>query len=315
MNRAKAFFSSAALFLAGNVFAASPQILLVTAFNESDRIPHRYEKRGGLHSAIESQLRKNLSKSQVEITALTNPSPTQLYQTFKQSQYDAVFLAAHSTDNANGKPLILNQDGVDLTPIIQALHPRVRWLALVGCESEQFATDFKAKHPGVQVYSFKNKVDAIQGIKKATHAFETEFLPSWDGPFTPQHRTVLSTGTRVIVTRILDSSHQNYPDIRIENRGKILGTFPAISGVHQQQETILIPTPIQKLSDLKLRITTGRLPQDETFQEMDLGRFEIHATGKPLEWRPFINQKGEAIGLEEIIFRATGTFYQSEYKR
>jgi hypothetical protein len=230
-----------------------------------------------------------------------------LWQTLHSSDTLAVFWVSHAgfADAGNpgtaGAAAIVDRSGFDVAPVFRARNPRLRFLGVVGCDSEKVLdADGEGQGQGAVVFAFSSKTDAKKGLSKAMTASDAT-LATGAAPVPCSEWG----GVPVEVTR-RNAGGSPAPAARIEWSGRALAVLPAQAAGESQTAVVLLPltAAVTTANDLKHVLTTGdqfgKAPSPAT-----LGTLELSGWSGAL-WKVFAGPDGHPLGITQNLYHYEG---------
>lgn len=178
-----------------------------------------------------------------------------LYQAVSDPTVDSVLYIGHARPaQAQGALMespsgIVDWDGFDVSPALQAMHPSLRALAIVGCFSSEGVWKHirrvysRSRFPDLHLNVVPVLADAVADTRAATRWIrQVNRLPR--SRIKPMLRTPLIRPVHLHIRRILTETARPQPAALIESttNGRLLGVFPPGDHHAQIQElTIQIP--------------------------------------------------------------------------
>jgi hypothetical protein len=269
---------------------------------------------------LESAFREHFQNRGYNVVVQHDADQAVLWRALHYPGSVAVYWLSHAGDSGpqapglSGGAVIVDRNGYDVTPVFQDVHPNLRFLAVIGCDSqhvlEQQLHSGISENPDLRLISFDHKVDAQDGLKRALEVGDRYLgLPSVRRGYEPECAT--RQGYEVVVTRKLPcdnaSEAKTFPAVRLENSGRVLGVFTATRGCRTQRlKTYLDESmgPVRAF-ELKLVEDSGTnaymLPTD-----LELGELDFSEPWSGAQWRLFADSSGHAIGVTTHVYRYTG---------
>ncbi len=215
----------------------------------------------------------------------------------------AFFWFSHS-----GGTSIIDRLGFDLLPVFQEAAANLKFLSVIGCNSEKSINALRAKG---YLQSQDLKIVAEEGLVYHWRETLEKHLQLAQGALlesgVESHPLVHTNAGKVIkVKRTLDSSFNFYPAIRVELfNGKVVGVFPEGRPGEVQELNFLIDLNYE--GDIVLNAgnniftATGQLTEGE----YSLGEFEITTSEKTGEWLILTDGHSKILGETSHIMRFT----------
>jgi len=317
-----------ALGLQATAFAAEvhPKITLLTSIDEKTFKGPFYLHWGYFEhylGGLENQFQEHFKNSGYEISVIHQANRDQLYAALHDPANVGVFWLSHSTA-VSGNPIkgvqfdprIVDAIGSDVKELFQNVHPNIRWLSIVSCNSNMILqNELKDHHASLRTQGLDNETDARVGLKEALEKSD-EILLNSDTKYGYAGVCPISEGRPVLVSRTISSpgvffAKIVYPAVTIDFHGRSVGAFPEVTVTnqtigkmfHQTQLVFLdMNDAIQNPSDLNLTINSG-LNAIEVTPDLDFGRFEITGFWSGANWKALSSPvTGKPFGVTKNLF-------------
>ncbi len=202
---------------------------------------------------------------------------------------------------------IVDSHGFDVSAAFASTHPNLRFLAIVGCNS-QGVINAKKFPASLALKVFDKKIDAKLGLTEAMRASKATLnLPGIRTGFESACETRL--GFPVEMTRNLSAELRDklFHALRVENNGKVLGYFPAGKPGDSQSETLYLDLDATgaaqysaSASSLKLVADVGSNPV-MPLDEISVGSLTISTPWPGAHWKTFSRPDGAPMGVTKNI--------------
>jgi hypothetical protein len=233
-----------------------------------------------------------------------------------------LFWVAHSMPNGwsltpgvDIKPELVDSEGWDVTDVFRTIHPNLRWLGLVACDSDQIVLRmYNENHhfsdaPKLRIAGFSKVIDAKEGLRELLKRSERvlnlpEVRSGYEGECSSQW------GYPLKITR-LTRYEKAYPAVTVQSAGIPIASFPALPieedalGERAQERTpVWIATP-EKSLQLDLIVNSGvNYKKDPSV--IDLGRISIEAPWTTGQWHVFGSGE-KPLGVYSNIYKYEGS--------
>jgi hypothetical protein len=274
---------------------------------------------------LAARFRGFFAPSGYEVEVRLSATQADLWQALHDPRNVGVFWVSHAAGAVQETPglasngEIADLDGFDVTPAFQQLHPNLRFLGVVGCQSAGAIHEMLAAHhafdvnPWVKVEAFDYKVDAKRGLSQMMWKSD-EVLSRADVTRGYPASCPRRYAYPMTITRHVAPGDLYVPAARIELGGQVLGVFgsfdPAKTGrpAPDASVTVHLEHALGQLEpfELKLVENAGENPS-ATRDDIELGSLELGAPWPGAGWKLFADNSGRAVGVTSHIYRYAGT--------
>ena len=285
-------FICLSLILSFNLFA-SRQVTLLVSVEGSTRVLFKVTD---TTKRLVDQFRNQYSGIKLPLKIIANANQEDLHRELLNPENEGVFWVSHANSFDQGQGLgnedtIIDIEGNNVKDLFQQIHPSIRFVAVLGCRTAPIIEGFRQKgfyadNKDLFLYARDKKINGIKEIKKALEVFKN--LSPSEEVFCPQLE-----GFPVKMKRVIGKD-QGGKSIKIMNRDKFLGLFPAGSPGEIQELSIYVPAP-KTVHDLKFIIDS----------HTDKISIQSHAFNG--EWKVFSDSSGRPIGVGQNIYRFSGS--------
>lgn len=222
-------------------------------------------------SKLEDKFRQQFKHTNYEVQVTHGADQYHLWKELHDPRNVAVFWLSHSgvaitggkegqASGVMGFQKVSDIEGYDLAPVFQKIHPNLRFLAMIGCDSQSVIDRLEiGKSDLLRVIGFHGKIDAKKGLKQAM--FEAKSVlssPDVLAGYPPVCSRV--PGYRVRAHRLFSepSSYFTEPDqktvflphrsARVMADGQIVAVFPK-PRPQEMNQVIEFFLPAKKLGD------------------------------------------------------------------
>jgi len=303
--------------------AEKQRAVLLSSFDEkklpapfsffSKKLAECYKKK------LERDFRNYFESRKYDVLVNHQANQYDLWSALHSPENVAVFWVSHSNfyqtkDGIYAQGFVVDDQGFDLKDIFREVHPNIKFLGVVGCKSHPVldkilnSENIKKDNVGFSWVAFSGKTDARKGLRKAIRLSE----PYLNQPvvLAGYHSSCpTKMGFPIVITRhFSDSDFIDYPPLRIENHGKILGVFPSAKpGEAQQVLEVFLPESVAETSPAQFQlIATAGSRGQQLKKKFDLGELKISASWAGAQWRLFADQNGVPFGVSIHIYQYEG---------
>ncbi|MCM2276945.1 MAG: hypothetical protein NDJ89_02575 [Oligoflexia bacterium] len=336
----RSLFIFALAFLATRAEAAParPVVALLTSVS-TPRIWYR-PRSWQLPAELEKRFRQAYGKSGYELRVYHGAGPRELAEVLQDPAIRGVFWVSHSGSDAStdGEPAqwddtILDLHGNDVKEVFQRIHPGIRWLGIVGCNSAAIFETFRSEgfyrdNRLLRIQAFDARIDALPGFAFSLNESVTELgdpvrsqvdqEARWTSiPKVIARPELISEGTgsvcpkvRALPVRIIQDAPAGQPaaslaDLVILWEGRFLGVLPAPAPGESRDLTVLLEEEFLR-RDRKLKIKAEAVRRVDGLEPFISLRFESGLS--PSAWEIFSDSQGRPIGTWSRLYRHPGGF-------
>lgn len=279
-------------------------------------------------SNIEKIFRNSYEPKGYDVVVIHHADQYWLHKALHDPYVVGLFWLSHTVqgqsfaDGVTSGALLLDEFGFDVSGVIGEVHPNLRFLALVGCESEKV---LRAKinsfylnylRPNLDIATYDQKVEAKEALQQAinTSWYSLNTTEVKAGYFS---KCFTRKGVEVEITRKQDWTSPDflYPSVRIELGGEVLGVFMAtLPGFRETKKVFIRESILGKVEDeqdLKFIFTAGSNLKTNS-NNLKLGQFFFNHSWDKATWQVFGNKnaKGEVQpeGINFNVYQFTGDY-------
>jgi hypothetical protein len=283
------------LLLSLQAFAGKQVTLLVSVSGSSRFL---FQSQDTTKKLID-QFRKHYTGIDLPLKIIGNALQEDLHRELLNPDNEALFWVSHAnsfkqTEGIGNEDTIIDVEGNNVKDLFQMIHPSLKFMAVLGCKTAPIIEEFKKKgyfqdNQQLVIYSRDKKIEGQREIKKALNAFKK--MSSKDSP-----SCLEKEGFKLMISRKIGQSGHGL-SLKIMNRGKFLGLLPSGRPGDIQKIEFFVPQP-KSIQDLKLIIDTDPKGTD---------RISVESEAFDGEWKVFQDVKGRPIGVNQHIYRFSGT--------
>lgn len=159
------------------------KVVLLTSLMETAKIT--VEKNQKLQKKLEGYFNHSYKNSGFELIIKHEVTPMTLRKYLKDPSVKGLFWVSHArgvedlNTGVQNSGKIIDAFGNNVSDLFRNIHPNMKWLALIGCQTKSILESIKKdgfldKNTSLSIHSFKKKVSAKRGMKKAL--FESAFI-------------------------------------------------------------------------------------------------------------------------------------------
>ena len=237
-----------------------------------------------------------------------------LYHYLNDPDTMALFWVGHGGFKKMGKTtgsgirpaaILLDYEKKNVAKVFQRVHPNIKFLGVIGCNSWQILENVISTRPDLGYYIPSKKVIATWSFRKALKRFRQHF---WSQSYKYLEQDSLETAIPITIER---SVSQASVPLMIFAGKKIIGVMPAVNVPSIQKQNFFIPYKEGlKKHDLKISISTGH---GVAVSSYNFGNIVIGHRGEKL-WKLFAKSDGTAFGVTERIFIFQGNLNNIFYE-
>jgi hypothetical protein len=301
------------LFISLSVMASSKVAVLISIENPDHR-PLFRSKDWSLSQDLRQYFEKKMGTTPFEIVFFEKATQEVLHRELSNPDNIALFWISHATSfNTNNSGLgfddtIIDSEGHNVKEIFQLIHPRMKYLSVLGCKAGPILDKIKAagfykNNQDLILYAKDKNILAKKEIKNSILDFKNRFTSIENN----QPLCLEKTGLPIKITRTIPlglSVKGRETSLKILHQGKLLGIFPKGKSGDVQSITVhLSGENISKPSDLKIVIDSGMVSKDK---KLLMGIMNIQSDDFSGIWEPFTDSEGEILGVTQNIYRYRG---------
>lgn len=290
-----------------------PRVVLISSlsFDHLPDILNFREYYANYEAKLERIVLRRFDPDEYDVRVLHRATGDQISRILQSPNNVAVFYVAHAGTAGGGR--ITDRDLNDVTPAFRRVHPNLRYLGIVGCESAKIIPYLRSKgyfadRPHLEVAGFEKKVDAAAGLKKVANAAASLLRRKHnrDG-YDPVCES--RPGWRVRIRRKVgqSSGHSHADALFVEAGDQLVAVFPpARAGAVQEATGWIDADGIRHPSQLKIVAGSGA-PVGSAGTVRPLGELEISwdLPGMEGAWNRF-ELRGKPIGVAAHVYRYRG---------
>ena len=159
---------------------AAPTVTLLTSIVSPK--PAWYQPASwDINTQLAADFRKAFANSGYQVVVKQGASATDLADALRSPENVGVFWLSHAASDSSSHSalgddnVVLDQYGVDVQNVFQLVHPNLKWLAVIGCESSPILSHFIKEgiykdSPSLTIEDYSTTIDAEQGLIYALNA-------------------------------------------------------------------------------------------------------------------------------------------------
>jgi hypothetical protein len=293
---------------------ASSKVAILISIENSDHRPFYRSKDWSLSQDLRQFFERKMGTTPFEIVFFEQATQEVLYRELSNPDNIALFWISHATSfNSRESGLsfddtIIDSEGHNVREIFQHIHPRLKYLSVLGCKAGPILNKIKKagfykNNKDLILYAKDKNIFAKKEIKHSILDFKNRFTSIENEPTLCIERK----GLPLKITRTIpqDSASKGIEtSLKILHQGKLLGLFPkGKSGDVQSLIVYLSAENISKPSDLKIIMDSGMVSKDK---KLLLGILNIQSEDFTGPWEPFTDSNGDILGVTQNIYRYRG---------
>lgn len=322
-------------FLSSAVALAStpkPTIVLLTAVDPAAGKPFwdpNWNSNAELEKIFRGEVQKLPHSERFDLEVHHKVRAQDVWNAIQSPKNVAVFFVGHATQASaiqgqsavSGENLIFDFEDRDVKDLFRALHPNLRFLGVVGCESgaifdQYIQSGVYDDHPPFHVFAPHEIIDPFNtifegvndnGLARAIQASKDDLAnpaPFADPANCRTEKLLQLHITRSIPIGVAASSVQS---VQIKTRSQMLALLPPAAPGAIQTVDVDLAVGAQALSprDLTLTIDAGVSPAQPKSQVV-LGSFVVSVSSSDVSWKPITGLDGTPMGVSENIYTVSG---------
>lgn len=223
-----------------------------------------------------------------------------LYQYLNDPETMALFWISHGghakiKNNNSGigaTSILIDFDKVNVAKIFQKVHPNIKYLGILGCNSWQIVKDHFDKRDDLGYYIPSRSIVATWSFRVALKKFKRHY---WKKKYSYLDHPILMDGYPITITRNVSSAAKA---LMVFAGKKLIGIFEPTNNSQIQTKTFYIPDqPNIKNYDFKIILKSGQLGLNKD----DFGTIEVSQDNHHF-WKLFAKSDGTPFGINERIF-------------
>jgi hypothetical protein len=246
-------------------------------------------------------LKKFKSEETYDIVIKHRADQEDLFKSLNDPQTHAIFWLSHGgyskSHNSKGikaTPMLLDYQKDNVAKVFQKIHPHVKFVGVIGCNSEQILSDTIETRSDLDYYIPKKKVIAQFALRRAIRHFKkTEAVRD------NSLKEIVAPETLPVTLTRTTGSEEKYKSLKVFLDGKLLTVLPKMDANSQNEFVIDLPKAnYTTRAELKLIFESGQNPHEE----IDFfGELQLNFNGQS-PWILFSKPTGEPFGTNERIF-------------
>ena len=288
---------------------------------------------------LQNEFRAHFVRLGYRIKVKHGASQNDLYRELRVSENIAVFWLSHAGMRLAAQPgldhsgIIVDQKLRDVSTVFQAVHPDMKYLAVIGCHSNEALDAVLRNHrvfeqnPTLHVESFNATIEGLEGLRQSMNRSNAILNPHAIRGFVPHRCERLGHAITVEVTRHLPAGVPGtadylYPAVRIELRNRLVTVLsPAFRGmITTQRFEIEVPEELiaangdLRAAELKLVASTGSLNPSsaERFLMGSLAFRLVSSSETTPQWTVFADHQGRPLGAGSLVYRYVAAPIQAQ---
>lgn len=247
-------------------------------------------------------LRKLGKESQFDLIIKKQADQEDLYRYLNDPETVALFWISHgaftrvsasSRSSIRPSAHLLDYKKDNIAKIFQKIHPNIKFLGIIGCNSAQIIKNNSNIRKDLETYIPTKKVIATWAMRKAIRKF-AKYSKRSQFQFINEDR--VKRGYKVTVSRY--STNEGAKSLKVFVGKKLVGLMPKSKPYEKQRKTFFIPVENTKKSMLKILFETGQSAFDKTDH---FGEISLYHNNKEY-WELFAKRDGTPFGTNERIF-------------
>lgn len=307
------FLLSLAFLLSSRMSFATPKawlLIAVPSFSAEElsaRIPLHTSRDLQIEHQLISIFKSGLRHLGLDYVIRTRATESDLWEATHSTDTVALFWVGHSTGvYAPYSPLnngmILDAEGTDVTILFKDLHPNMRWLSVVGCESASIFENYEAQgyfknNPLLRINDYTWLTEPITGLGRSI-AWARLHLPD----SLREHPTPECLETPMLPIQIRRTVPQSLEGealpVRILFGDHVIAVFP--TGFAGQVATVKAFIPLQSTASYYF-ISVDAAPM--RMMGTELGTFEFQIGNPEYKWHPLTFKSGKVQGNYRRVYK------------
>lgn len=282
-----------------------PKIAFLTSIDPKDGKLFFQGKSYNNNQKFEKEFRKHFNDADVDISVTHFASIEDIWSALHDKSTSAVFFLSHSSSGQSksagalvSPSLIADFDGNDLKNAFQKVHNNLKYLAVIGCESEAIIDQFRkyetySNAPDLVIKTFNDKIRPIKGLRDAIKDSREHIVVLAD----EEDQDELSDNLLSRQIPFNANPESIRPTLILMNK-KVVGFFP--KGRPGEVQTIGIDLPLNGKSSL---INDSGLSSAHKKEEVTLGELKFLSPQNNCELNAERNRQGEILGIGKHYYR------------
>jgi len=279
---------------------------------------------------LENDFRKYYRGSSYELIVKHNADRWDVYNTLHDSNNVAVFWVSHAapiTANVNAgigfDPLLVDYQNDDVKPLLKSIHPNLRWLSIVACNSQLILdwlkqnpqTDPRTQDPSLDIQGFNYFVDARKGLRSAVHESwnelnKQEVVSGYQAPCSEVRGHSIQIQREMSATAV-KTGLKEFRAVSFMMNGKLIGVLPktlvpaGTTGSTVTNFNIEMSDTLQSRAEMKITVDSGADPA-QVLPDFDMGKFRMISDAGTGDWKVFADGNGVPFGVTRNLYEYTG---------
>lgn len=291
---------------AGSFAGQKTKIAFLTSIDPSDGKRFYHSQTYNNNEKFEKEFRSQFRNGDYEIIVKHFASIEDIWNVLHDETISGVYFLSHSGGSVSSSSgamkapaLIADYEGNDLKNAFQRVHANLRYLAVVGCESESIIEEFKknktyANAPQLVIKTFPEKIRPMKGLRDAVSAGISALAT------TSQVVTVRPDLPRNFLVREIprDVDEGTVRATLVLMQNKVIGFFP--KGKPGEIQRIGIDETLKHRTSI---VHDSGLSSSHKKQEIALGELKLEDLGDDCEINAERNKNGEILGIGKHFYR------------
>lgn len=224
-----------------------------------------------------------------------------LYKYLNDSETVALFWVSHgghirrsrkNTSGIGATSVLVDFQKVNVAKVFQKVHPNIKYLGILGCNSRQIVSSHLEKRKDLGIYMPSYSVVATWSFRVALRKFKRHY---WNNQYNYLQDNVLIDGYPITIKREVSKDSKA---LMVFAGKKLIGVMDELNAGEIQSNTFYIPYYEGiKRYDFKIIIKSGLLTKNLD----DFGEIEVSYENQKL-WKLFAKRDGTPFGVNERIY-------------
>ncbi len=188
--------------------------------------------------------------------------------------------------------LLLDFNGDNVSKVFQKIHPNIKFLGIIGCNSSQILSPYLSMNKEVGSYIPTKKVVATWAMRKAIRKFKKHYSQNNYESIT---RPIEKKGYEITIKRISKTASKS---LKVFAGKEFIGIIPKSKKNEFQEKIFFIPAVKMQKRKMKITFESGQSAFDATDNFGDISLMHNQATF----WKLFSKRDGTPFGTNERIY-------------
>lgn len=234
-----------------------------------------------------------------ELIYVNNASIHHLHKYLNDPETVALFWVSHgghtkmrNSAGIGATSVLIDYQKVNVAKVFQNVHPNIKFLGILGCNSRQIVSKHLEQREDLGVYMPSYSVVATWSFRVALKKFKRHF---WKYKYQYLNEDVLYDGYPITISRSVTKDSRALMIFAGKN---LIGVMPPLAANLSQTQTFYVPhsSEISKY-DFKINIKSGLV----TSNHDDFGDIEVTHAGNNY-WKLFAKRDGTPFGVNQRLF-------------